>query len=76
MNNDKTCQVFHANLWGLRDKKYKCLMENDIKTTEWLKLSPKSEFYLFIPRDEKLLGSYEKNVKITDIFLALENSYP
>jgi predicted helicase len=30
-------------------------------------LSPKSEFYLYIPRDEKLLGKYEKYFKITEI---------
>jgi len=31
-------------------------------------LAPKSEFYLFIPRDERLLKQYEKSPKITDIF--------
>lgn len=32
-------------------------------------LSPKSEFYLFIPRDEELLETYSKFIKITDIFI-------
>jgi predicted helicase len=68
--NDKHtgCEVFHSEIWGLRKKKYDWLSENDIKTVKWNKLSPKSEFYLFIPRDEKLSEAYEKHLKITDIF--------
>ena len=48
-------EVYHSQIWGLRKKKYDWLSENDIKTAKWNKLSPKSEFYLFIPREEKLL---------------------
>ena len=63
------CNVYHAELWGSR--KYKCddwLLNNDIKTTKWQKLSPKSELYLFIPMNEKLLGNYNKYPKITEVF--------
>jgi predicted helicase len=62
------CTVYHSEIWGLREKKYDWLMENNIKSTNWQKLSPKSELYLFIPREEKLLKSYEKYPKITEIF--------
>jgi predicted helicase len=61
-------EVFHSQIWGLREKKYGWLSENNIKTSKWNRLSPKSEFYLFIPRDEKLSEAYEKHLKITDIF--------
>ena len=61
-------KVFHSDLWGTRDKKYQWLLENDITSTDWQRLSPKSEFYLYIPRDEKLLKLYEKAPKMTDIF--------
>ncbi|MBU0988121.1 MAG: N-6 DNA methylase, partial [Proteobacteria bacterium] len=64
----KEQNVFHSEIWGTRNAKYAWLSENDISTTTWQKLSPKSEFYLYIPRDEKLLGLYEKSPKITDIF--------
>jgi len=67
-DGQKECKVFHSQIWGLRKKKYDWLSENDIKTVKWNKLSPKSEFYLFIPRDEKLSGVYERFLKITDIF--------
>jgi predicted helicase len=52
----------------LREKKYDWLSGNHIKTTKWKKLSPKSEFYLFIKREEILLESYEKYPKITKVF--------
>lgn len=64
----EVANVYHADLWGLREDKYKWLLENDIKTTEWRKLAPRSGSYLFIPRDETLLGKYEKYPKVTEIF--------
>ncbi len=65
---EKKCAVYHSDLWGLREAKYKELLENDIKTIKWKELSPKSGFHLFVPRDEKLLAGYEKHTKITDVF--------
>ncbi|MDH7511510.1 MAG: N-6 DNA methylase [Clostridiales bacterium] len=64
----KGCPVHHSEVWGLREKKYGWLEKKDIKTTKWEKISPKSEFYLFIPREERLLKAYEKYLKITEIF--------
>ena len=67
-NNKKSRKIFHSELWGVREKKYDWLQNNDIKTTKWKKITPKSEFYLFVPRDERLLEQYEKSPKITEIF--------
>ncbi len=64
----KECIVRHAELWGLREKKYAWLEKNSIETTKWKTLKPKSESYLFIPRDEKHLKNYERFMKITDLF--------
>ena len=62
-------KISHSELWGLRENKYNWLNKNDIKTTRWKRIKPKSEFYRFIIlRDEKLLEAYEKHPKITDIF--------
>jgi len=62
------CKVYHSELWGLRDDKYEQLANNDFKTIKWQKINPKSEFYLFIQRDERLEKSYQKYFKISDIF--------
>jgi len=64
-NNKK---VFYSERWGLRKEKYDWLSTNDMATTKWRKIAPKAEFYLFVPRDERFLGLYEKSPKITDIF--------
>jgi hypothetical protein len=61
-------KVFHSERWGLREGKYEWLLGNDIKTTEWKEIKPKSEFYLFIPREEALLEAYNKYPKTTEIF--------
>jgi hypothetical protein len=67
-SNRKINNVYHSDLWGLRETKYKWLLQNDIKTTKWEKISPKSEHYFFIPRDDSFLGDYQKYSKITEIF--------
>ncbi len=67
-NTEKKCSVFHSEIWGLREQKNEWLSQNHVKTLKWKKLSPKTEFYLFIPRDERLLKTYGNYPKITDIF--------
>lgn len=63
-----TTRIYHAELWGKREDKYNWLLGNDLKSTPWRKISPKSEFYLFVPRGERLLKQYEAYPKINDIF--------
>jgi len=65
---DSEKKVSYYERWGLREDKYDWLLENDIKTTEWKEIKPKSEFYLFVPREEALLEAYGKYPKITEIF--------
>jgi predicted helicase len=61
-------KVYYAEQWGLREAKYKWLLQNDRTTTEWQELKPKSPFYFFVPREETYQEEYEKYWKITDIF--------
>jgi len=63
------CKVYHSELWGLRENKYEWLRKNDIITTKWTEIFPRTEFYLFIPREEMLLKKYNKFLKINDIFI-------
>ncbi len=62
------CKVYHSEIWGLREKKYDWLFNKNVENTNWKSLSPKSELYLFIPREEKLFKRYEKYPRINDIF--------
>jgi len=58
--------VRHADLWGLREAKYRQLWESDISCTKWAKLGPQSPFYLFVPYDTRLLAEYERGSKLTE----------
>lgn len=67
-NSENSKKVLHSELWGMRKGKYDWLINKDITTTKWQEIAPKSEFYLFVPRDERLLELYEGSPKITEIF--------
>jgi predicted helicase len=61
-------KVFYADLWGLREGKYKYLFENDVRTTNWQELEPFAPYYFFVPKDFALQVEYERFWKVTDIF--------
>ena len=68
-----SASVFHADLWGTRELgqeggKYGWLAANDVQTTEWAQLSPRSPQYLFVPRDETLLDEYQAAWSLPVIF--------
>ena len=60
-------KVRHADLWGLRESKYKGLFDRDVATSKWKALKPKAPFYLFVPQDTGLWGEYEQGWKVTEI---------
>jgi predicted helicase len=61
-------KVRYADLWGLREGKYKTLFESDVQNTEWVEVKPNSPDYFFLPREENLRTEYEKGWKVNDIF--------
>ena len=69
-----TSEVFHAELWGQRDAgqnggKYGWLLSQNMASTKWTKLEPKSPHYLFVPRDERLAREYAA-------YYGLKNAFP
>ncbi len=67
-NSKAGCKVYHSDVWGLRDAKYDWLEKKDKGTTEWKKIIPKSNAYLFVPRDDRLFKLYEKFLNVIDVF--------
>ena len=66
-------RVLHSDLWGERETgpdggKYGWLAANDVESTRWGELTPKSPRYLFIPRDETLAEEYEAGWGMTEVF--------
>jgi predicted helicase len=64
----KEKKVYYAELWGLREEKYKYLFKNDVQTTEWQEIKPIAPHHFFVPKDFALQTEYEKFWKVTDIF--------
>jgi predicted helicase len=76
-------KVFHKHLYGVREiwtenvnnekelrgGKYQWLANNDISTTEWKEIEPNKPFYLFTPQDADVRKEYERDWKITDVFI-------
>jgi predicted helicase len=63
-------KMVHSERWGLREEKYDWLLKNDLNTTKWKPIKPKSEYYLFVPRDEATFDQYNQYPKITEVFPA------
>jgi predicted helicase len=61
-------RVQYADLWGLREGKYRYLRENDVSTTDWQTLEPVSPYFFFVPKDFDLEEEYSQGWRVTDIF--------
>ncbi len=66
-NLDST-KVYHADMWGSREERYRTLSETDVQSTTWCELQPASPYYLFVPQEMDYSAEYESRWKITDIF--------
>lgn len=60
-------KIYHANLYGLEQEKYKCLSTDNISKTKWSLITPQKPFYLLIPQNNELLSDYNRGHKITEI---------
>ena len=67
-DNPAPAEVYYADMWGSREKKYRTLSETDVQTTEWSQLQPTSPLYLFLPQTTEFITEYEQGWEITDIF--------
>ena len=67
--HQRNAKVFRADLFGLRDFKYKWLEENDISSVKWKPVEATSPFYLFSAnQNKKLQNSFNQYPKMTEIF--------
>ena len=61
-------KVYHAELYGKREDKFKALNESDIQTVKWNKLDYSEPYYFFVPKDFGLEEEYKKGLKIDELF--------
>lgn len=61
-------QVFHSDLFGKREFKYDCLLENTLKSIEWNKLKVEAPNYFLVLKDFGGSKEYEEGLKIDELF--------
>lgn len=66
-SSKKRAAVYHADIYGTREKKYSFLLKSGLSSIRWKKVKPSSPFYLFVPQDERARAEYDTAWKITDI---------
>jgi len=62
--------VYHSEILGSRDLKYKWLDDNSINSISWSKLKLESPHFFFVKKDFKNKKSYEKGFSISDLMLS------
>src|SRR5690625_2318117 len=61
-------EVFHADLWGEREEKYKYLKRNSFSSVKWIKITPSKPHFFFIPKDYQGREQYKKGFSTNDLF--------
>ncbi len=70
----KGCRLFHADLWGGREAKYKTLLETDAASTPWTELKPAAPHFYFVPRDFQQETEYRRAWGLREAFLVSGNA--
>ncbi len=71
--NAKGCRVFHADLWGVREGKYKTLWETDVSKTKWSELKPSAPYFFFVPKQFAAEDEHKSGWSIGDVFAVWQN---
>jgi len=61
-------KVYHAELYGKREDKFKTLNASDLKDVKWKKLDYSMPYCFFVPKDFGLEEEYRKGFKIDELF--------
>lgn len=69
----KPARVFHAELWGGRQKKYDWLSQNDASQTHWDELTPSEPHFFLVPKDFDAVSEYNHGWKLVDVFTLFQN---
>ena len=61
-------EVYHCDLYGLREFKYNYLLEHSFATTDFTRIEPSAPFYFFMKRDTANEEVYNRGFSVNDIF--------
>ena len=60
--------VFHADLYGRRQKKYEALELGSLASLNWHKLECSSPSYFFVPKNFEMQETYDTFIKLPELF--------
>lgn len=63
----KQAQVFHHELYGLREKKYEYLSNHGLNDVPWQELKLEKPLYFFVPKDFATQRDYDSCFKINEL---------
>ena len=66
-------EVFHSELWGVRERKYEALWNAVIGKTTSTKLEPRAPDFFFVPRKDSVSDVYQVSPSVSEIFLTWQN---
>lgn len=66
--NNNLAKVYHYDLFGKREYKYKFLFDNNLDNIEWKELKFEAPFFLFIPQNENIKSEYDRGISVKDMF--------
>lgn len=61
--------IYHADLWGERQKKYDFLLTNNLETTGYKNLDYQQPFYFFVPKNYEGIKEYEQGFGVKELFI-------
>jgi predicted helicase len=61
--------IYHAELYGEREEKFKTLTESDMQNVKWKKLDYSEPYYFFVPKDFGLEEKYRKGFGVNELFV-------
>lgn len=68
LSDSNLAKVYHYDLFGKREDKYKFLFDNNLDNIEWKELKFEAPFFLFIPQNEIIKSEYDKGISVKDMF--------
>lgn len=64
----KMANLYYADVWGEREKKYTFLYDNTLETINFKKLNPVEKYYFFTPKKASLLDEYYNFISLKELF--------
>jgi len=61
-------EVYHIDVFGKREEKYKYLRDSKFSKVKFTKLKPSAPEYFFVPKDYSLKEEYDKGFGVQDLF--------